>query len=136
MAKEGSGLLNASILLLTGLLSIGLFGFGSWGQKQDRAYLMFSIGAIAIVIFFGLALLLKSSLSQVSSFRTPLASSIIITYLLLVITFSNYMLHDLPDITELLLKSFTTIVGIVIAFYFGASAYVEGKNIDRTKKED
>lgn len=97
---------------------------------------MFSIGAIAIVIFFGLALLLKSSLSQVSSFRTPLASSIIITYLLLVITFSNYMLHDLPDITELLLKSFTTIVGIVIAFYFGASAYVEGKNIDRTKKED
>lgn len=34
---------------------------------------------------------------------------------------------QLPEITNTMLTSFTTITGVVIGFYFGASAYVQGK---------
>ena len=38
----------------------------------------------------------------------------------------------LLPITETMLASFTATIGVVIAFYFGASAYIEGKRIEHT----
>jgi len=36
---------------------------------------------------------------------------------------------DLPDVGKTLVTNFTQLVGVVVAFYFGASAYVEGRRV-------
>jgi hypothetical protein len=47
----------------------------------------------------------------------------------------SLLLRPLPPITQTLLSNFTGIVGVVIAFYFGASAYVEAHSKRGTANE-
>ena len=67
--------------------------------------------------------------------RKAIASAIVVQYLILVGSFAFWTeKQPLPDVSKLLLNNFTTVVGIVIAFYFGASAYVEAKSRTQAAK--
>lgn len=67
--------------------------------------------------------------SNESALRSAIACAIVVQYLTLVsiVAFFSSAPENqrLPAITQTLISSFTTIVGVVIAFYFGASAYVQ-----------
>lgn len=62
--------------------------------------------------------------------RFAIAGAVVIEYLVLVAVVAFF--REAPDkvhpLTETLISNFTTIVGIVIAFYFGSSAYVQAKS--------
>jgi len=65
--------------------------------------------------------------------RRAIASAILVLDLILVGSFAFWREGaPLSEESKLLLSNFTTTVGIVIAFYFGASAYVEGKTRTRS----
>lgn len=132
MTPEAKSLLSIVIANLI-LLAVGIAG--SAVAKQDiRAWLAFGIGGIAIVTFFGLLVLQMSLPKDRRSFRGPIAGSIVLVYLILVVTFSFFMMREyvpgsvqvveqeLPPMTRTLMISFTAVVGTVIAFYFGSSA--------------
>jgi hypothetical protein len=91
------------------------------------------VAAVAIVSFFGLYKLSlpseETAQDREASLRFAIAGSIVIEYLVLVgiVAFFKQGPDELPPITNTLITSFTTIVGVVIAFYFGSSAYVQGK---------
>lgn len=95
---------------------------------NSNAWLQFGIGAVSVIVFFGL---LYSDISSdgAGNIRNAIAGSMIVTYLLLVVTllFYNQGMSNLPKATEVLLTSFTTTIGIVIASYFGASAFIDAK---------
>lgn len=67
--------------------------------------------------------------SAEASLRSAIAAAIVVQYLTLVsiVAFFGGSPDNaqLPAITQTLISSFTTIVGVVIAFYFGSSAYVQ-----------
>jgi hypothetical protein len=63
--------------------------------------------------------------------RTAIATSLVAEYTALVSMTAFHVgnTSNLPPLTQSLISSFTTVVGIVIAFYFGASAFVEGRKL-------
>ncbi|MEM9160303.1 MAG: hypothetical protein AAGB46_14760 [Verrucomicrobiota bacterium] len=71
--------------------------------------------------------------------RSAIAGAIVIQYLTLVATvaYFNKPLEEVHPLTQMVLTNFTTIVGIVIAFYFGSSAYLQKKgqhSLNRKRK--
>ncbi len=62
-----------------------------------------------------------------ATMRFAIAGAIVIEYLVLVavVAFFRETPEDLHPLTKTLIGNFTTIVGIVIAFYFGSSAYAQ-----------
>jgi len=100
------------------------------GGYMLGAVLGATVFAVAMTTFFGI-LILSESLGEKWSltkggFRTALAGAVVVTYLFLV---SFYMFvpytGQLSKMTELLLDSFTGLVGVTIAFYFGAEAVIQ-----------
>jgi hypothetical protein len=70
---------------------------------------------------------MRSSFSD-ERLRSAIAASATLTYLVLVGTVGLFTTGgQIPPISQMLLTSFTATVGVIIAFYFGASAYVAGK---------
>ena len=120
------------------LLFIGIAGsivFHALNFFGLRGWLCFSVSSIAIVTFFGLARIEINASKESWSLRKPIAAAIVIVYLILVINFSFFDYKELPAITQMLLTSFTTVVGVVIAFYFGSSAYIEAKNAKKHSED-
>lgn len=71
------------------------------------------------------------------SLRDAIAATVVIEYVVLVgiVAFFGRGATTLPPLTQSLISSFTSIVGIVVAFYFGTSAYLEaGKRGAHQKK--
>src|SRR4051812_33322303 len=70
-----------------------------------------------------------------SAMRTAIASTMVAVYIAL-ISMTTFHPGKVPvgDVTKSLLSSFTTTVGVVMAFYFGASAYVEGRRITANRQ--
>lgn len=100
-----------------------------------KAPLAFSTVAAALIAFFWFASDSKQLASTggqgEGSFRKAIAAGIVVEYLVvvgLVAYLQGATDKTLPPITEAFVTSFTSIVGVVIAFYFGASAYVEVKS--------
>lgn len=61
--------------------------------------------------------------------RAAIASAVIVQYLVMV-GLAAYFINDietLPALTETMISSFTAIVAVVVAFYFGSSAYIDVK---------
>ena len=98
-----------------------------------REPLAFCVIAAALITFFWFLSRSKNdAASQLNDgvLRKAIAASIVVEYIVLVGTFAFWgdsTVAQLPPMTALLVPSFTSIVGIVIAFYFGASAYVEAR---------
>jgi hypothetical protein len=121
-------------LILGLILLIVAGGFYVHTQNTDlRAPLAFGVIAPGLITFFWLLSDPKgSSPDQTLSagiLRKAIASSIVVEYLVLVGTFAFWggATEALSQLTSTLVNSFTSIVGIVIAFYFGASAYLDAK---------
>jgi hypothetical protein len=71
----------------------------------------------------------KPWISDPGAVRTTIALSLVVEYIVLIGIVSTFISgpKELPGITQTMISSFTTIVGVVIAFFFGASAYVQGQ---------
>ena len=89
---------------------------------------------IALVTFFGLLAVGESSgkgwgLNK-GTMRGAIAGSILVVYLF-VLSMSAFVPYQekMPDMMSMMMTSFTTIIGIMIPFYFGASAYVQGRSM-------
>jgi hypothetical protein len=92
------------------------------------------VGAGAIT-FFGLLILCQTGeewkLSE-DSMRSVIAGTVLVEYLTLVGTVAFFVQGDMPPITQTMVTSFTTVVGVLIASYFGASAVVQ---VQREREE-
>lgn len=76
-----------------------------------------------------------TSADKESALRFAIAGAIVIEYLVLVgiVAFFKEGAEKLPVITQTMLSNFTAVVGIVVASYFGSSAYISKKS---NKDED
>ncbi|MDI3567231.1 hypothetical protein [Bradyrhizobium sp. Arg816] len=93
-----------------GFLSLGVLGSGLYGFT-----------------FFGCVYAREASTE--AALRAAIAAGIVTQYLVLVglVSFFQGSDHAMAPITQTMLSNFTTVVGIVVAFYFGASAYLEAR---------
>lgn len=101
----------------------GLFGGG------HLAFLSLAVGAIAIVTFFGslrIGVLAQVGPQSESWIQRSIVIAVVTVYLVLVsiVTFFRGKI-ELPPISTTLLESFTATVSVIVAFYFGSSAYIE-----------
>ncbi len=135
--------LRISILQLAILdLAICILGFYLWGwviSPRSSAVLTITVFAVALATFFG-SLALGQTPGQEwkpnnADLRNAITISVIITHFLILAT---YIFLDAPDeqsqLTQSLLANLTTIVGVVIAFYFGSVAYVQVKQLELEKQ--
>ncbi|HEX7026208.1 MAG TPA: hypothetical protein VF268_03135 [Gammaproteobacteria bacterium] len=112
--------------------------FSAVYAEHTRRILSVMLIAVGIVSFYGfMGLGVKDAVFKISRADIRLATvvSLLTSYLALVGTVSMFAQgDDLPEITKTMLTHFTTIIGVVIAFYFGSEAYliahgkVEGKD--------
>jgi hypothetical protein len=99
------------------------------------AALGLAVGATAVITFVGMLALSQPAHGTwritPGAMRTAIASSILAQYqaLVAIVAFFSTDQEKVSQISQTLISNFTTIVGVVIAFYFGASAYVEGRRI-------
>jgi len=101
------------------------FAMAIFGSIYHQAWMAFGFGSITIITFLGM-LYIQRSIEPKIDLKVPIASAVTLIYILLVVTWAFYRSKgDLPQMTETLMSSFTSITGIVIAFYFGSSAYIE-----------
>jgi uncharacterized membrane protein len=100
---------------------------------------MFGIASTGLIVFFGIILqnLQSGTEKEISSesMRLATAGMIICSYLALVV----YCLFlqetfKLSPFGETLVTNFTAVVGTILVFFFGSSAYIEAKT--KTEKKD
>jgi hypothetical protein len=116
------------ILIAMGVAGSAILRFMA-PNLPHRAPLSFSVAAVAVVTFFGLLQLQQASSLEPGDMRKPIAGTVTVVYLVLVATFSFFFVPgQLPPLTETFINSFTTIMGVVVAFYFGSSAYIEASS--------
>ena len=126
----------------------GLFVWSWVFDGRHDAILSFTVFAVAVVTFFG-ALSLGKTLGgewqpSKAGLRNAIAVSVIVTHFLILALYIFLKSPNEPSLmTQNLVTNFTMIVGVVIAFYFGTSAYVqvrqleqEGQKPEKTKEED
>jgi|GEM_PF-2805656 len=96
------------------------------GDDRPIGFAVIAAGLLAFAFFAGHQTSAGEPGTSDRSLRQAFAAAIIIQYLLLVGTVAFFRQGDqLPPITQTILSSFTAIVGVVVAFYFGVSAYVQ-----------
>lgn len=117
------------IFILT-LVASGIVLNNYW---VPRAPLAFATVAAGVVTFFYFVPPNGNAFVDEGRMRGAIASAIIIQYLVIVGFVAYFSPGDAKELSRvdaiaaMLIPSFTSIVGVVIAFYFGASAYVEAK---------
>jgi Na+/proline symporter len=129
------GLLVFLVLVLRPIGRAYVNNHSELGFASD-AVLTVSMAAIAIITFFGFVWLANETGGPLAlhkeGMRLAIVASVIVVDLVMVTTgvfaFGDQSLNDKA---QALLNQFNTIVGIVVAFYFGSSAYVQVR-----KKED
>jgi hypothetical protein len=96
---------------------------------------------LASATFFGLLAVSESfgrgwGLNK-GGMRGAIASAILILYFF-VLSMSMFQPYKagMPEQMKSMLDNFTTIIGIMIPFYFGASAYVQARTKDVDKEKD
>jgi hypothetical protein len=95
--------------------------------------LAFCTPAAGIITFFALLGDPRQKGSKASGdnerLRQAIAAAVIVQYLVLVGIVAYFIngVEKLPPITETMLTSFTTVASVVVAFYFGATAFVDAK---------
>jgi uncharacterized membrane protein YidH (DUF202 family) len=116
----------AIVLLDLVILVIGISLSDFW----DRAALSFAVPAIGIVTFFGV-LARSEEPNGPETIRRAIAISLVTVYLVLVGILAFYPGNSAwSELEKTLFGSFTATISVVIAFYFGSSAYIRGKEID------
>ncbi|MFN2161379.1 MAG: hypothetical protein ACK2UN_04820, partial [Candidatus Promineifilaceae bacterium] len=134
-------------LIWIGILNIliVLIGLTVWKYfDKDAVFLNLVVICVAIVTYFGFLILGQAIGGDCAinkgGMRTAITAAIVTVYLVLVglVAFMTKGPEELPQITETMLTNFTSILGVVLAFYFGASAYiqVQEKKLARTINND
>lgn len=124
--KSGNSIykIGAAVLLII-LTSYILSAIFAEHTRRILSVMMIVIGLVSFYGFIGLGL--KDTTSKISKTDIRLATvvSLLTFYLALIGTVSMFAQGgDLPEITRTMLTHFTTVIGIVIAFYFGSEAYI------------
>jgi hypothetical protein len=122
----------ACVLLV--VIAVSLVGTGAF---ETRKFIIFSVIASGLLTFFGFLWIgvqenADGALTE-QAMRTAIAASAVASYLVLV-GHGVFFVEDIgamPPIAQALLTSFTTIVGIVLAFYFGSTAYLDAKKLQQ-----
>lgn len=115
---------------ITFLSAAGAYLSVRWDNNWP--YIVVAVGTAAIC-FFGLLILTQKNDEHwgitEATMRTAIAGTIVVVYLVLVgiVAFFIRGPTHLPAITQTMVTNFTTVVGIVVAFYFGASAYLQAQ---------
>lgn len=107
----------------------------SWflaGGSTGREWLSLAVGCIAIISFFGFLPARREPQQPVrdeASLRFAIAAALLLVYLLVIGVTAFYgpieKSVELHPLTQQIIGSFTAVIGIVVAFFFGASAYVD-----------
>lgn len=89
-----------------------------------------SMSAVAIITFFGILWFAHKTGGPLAlhkgGMRLAIAAAMVVTDLVLVTTVIYFFPDDKPsELASSFISQFNTIVGVVIAFYFTASAYVQ-----------
>lgn len=132
----GLAILN---LIFVALGTVGASnGFSLLGLDRSMAFLSLMAAAIGILTFFGflwfISTLNNGALPD-QGLRTSITIAVVTVYLVIVGEVAFFAKSiELSEITNQMLTSFTSIVGVVVAFFFGASAYVEGQKIRKDGK--
>jgi hypothetical protein len=142
MIKRSYFILAIIVVLIatTGTL-IWDFVFEARGQQGHDTILGLTVFAISAATFFGFLIIGYSvgggkSLNK-GGLRTAIAAAIVVTYLFMV-CFETFLVppSQVSPITEAYLQSFTSIAGITIAFYFGASAALQALGKDEADEKE
>jgi hypothetical protein len=135
--RGGSAMRQQIVAVATLILAIVAAGLIVNHVSDSRAPLAFCAIAAAIITFFSFVSDLRVSSFQTTldegALRRAIAASIVVEYLVLLGMFAFWEggSETLPPVTQALVTSFTTVVGVVIAFYFGSAAYIEAKTRTR-----
>lgn len=124
--------------LVIGVTAAAVF---SAGYGDTRRAVVLGVVMTALIAFFGflwLGIQQQSTKTLTDrSMRTALAAATVLSYLVLVgmgVWFPKTA-NETSTTGDALLTNFTTIVGVIVAFYFGSSAYIEGKQRQRSGGE-
>jgi Kef-type K+ transport system membrane component KefB len=135
---------TAILICLTILVSVVVpVGGGVYLAYKTGTQAGVAVGLVitAISSFLGFLMLAQSGDTRwrltEASMRLGITGSIVVVYLVLVslVALLQQGAEKLPPISQTLITSFTTIVGIVIAFYFGSSAYIEASRRGQANAE-
>jgi hypothetical protein len=127
-------------LILAAILSlIVIIGLYISRKTGHPAYIAITVALTSIVSFFGMLIVSSSAMAvgiSEGAYRIAIASALIIEYVLLV-SITAFTKPAAPNqqpnlISQTLISNFTVVIGIVLAFYFGASAYVETRQTPNT----
>jgi hypothetical protein len=129
---------SLSLLAVVDVALVGA-GIGCAARYDQRAWLSFSMAALAVVTFFWLMQLWRGQPGVEHSIehvvRRAIACSTVVLYLASVGIVLFYAPvsegEKLHPATELMLSNFTILVGVIIAFYFSSSAYIQARSKDR-----
>jgi hypothetical protein len=124
--------LMASLIFGVVAISAALYVITSrlWGFTFPGIFLSLALVATAVITFFGFLWhgIGEDRRLDDADMRTAITVSVVTVYLVLVglVAFIPEQTPggQSPTITNTMLTSFTAIVGVVVPFYFGASAYV------------
>jgi hypothetical protein len=118
----------ASLLIFIAILGSALWSFfARWRDWNADFVVGVTAFSIAVVTFFGVTALNRAAQEQQGindeRLRTAIACSLVISYLYMV-TFTTFVGNApaIGPVTKEFIQSFSSVVGITIAFYFGASA--------------
>ncbi|GGY61059.1 hypothetical protein GCM10011613_00510 [Cellvibrio zantedeschiae] len=124
----------AAIILL--LIAVSLILVTKFKSPTPLA---FCTPAAGILTFFAIfSERIQQGRSADERLRHAIASAVIVQYLVLVgiVVYFVNTANTLPPIVETMLSSFTTLTSVVVAFYFGASAFVEAKTKTASKNDE
>ena len=135
--KSKEGIMSRNYIFWIGVIDTVIIIIAIFLTKQlgSFAYLTGAMGIVSMVTFFGVMSHGENTTDE-TLFRRAITFSVITVYLLLVSS-TVFLTKEIGStkISETMLASFTSIVGVVVAFYFGSSAYVEGKRIQSSKEK-
>lgn len=124
----------ASIILLVIVVCLCLVRY-----LGNPAPLAFCTPAAGVITFFAMLSERRDGTATAGGdnerLRQAIAAAVVVQYLVLVGIVAYFIngVDKLPPITETMLSSFTTVASVVVAFYFGASAFVDSKGKSKSE---
>jgi multisubunit Na+/H+ antiporter MnhC subunit len=123
-------------IIVIAILVFLVISVGLWLaiSKDIPVFFVWSAISSGIITLFGFLWIgydpEKKPAIDTSTMRTALTSSIVMVYLYIVCltTFFRGWSDKLDPLPQAMVSNFTIIVGVVIAFYFTSSAYVQTRN--------
>lgn len=130
------------IVLGIGNILIAIGGLFIWRffKPLDTVLAMTAI-FLAFFTYFGFMAISQSLgqgwASNIGSMRTAIASGILVFYFfILSISIFFSAAYKFSDFSQTMINNLTTIIGIIIPFYFGASAYVQAAQAQASSKNE